>query len=55
MAMKKTQANDDIKRGNVGTGDQGSGDVNTHDKVGPKTGQVKPTDVKKQARLEGRR
>jgi hypothetical protein len=40
MAQDKKAGMDDIERGNVGTGDQGPGDVSPHEKVGAATGQM---------------
>lgn len=40
MAEATKSGMDDIKRGNVGTGDQGPGDVSPNEKVGASTGQI---------------
>lgn len=40
---KKPRGGDDIQRGNVGTGDQGPGDVSPHGKVDEHTGEMAPS------------
>ena len=41
---------DDIQRGNVGTGDQGPGDVYPHGKVDSHTGEMEPHPMGKKPR-----
>ncbi len=44
---------DDIQRGNVGTGDQGSGDVSAHGKVDSHTGEVEARPMERKPTRKG--